>query len=557
MAQSSYNKRKQVNKNVRLPFIGSMSNRDYSSSKDQRFLNIYPETRKVDAIENTKIFMVKRFGLSSFRSYGSGEARGMAYFNNKIYTAIDSTVTEDDLVSTSSKITMSTSTGPVGFCLGNSSTLGDYLFVCDGTDAWYIDTSGTVTEILNDSLISIIVTAGGSGYTSAPTVSFSGGGGSGAAATAVLTSGVVTSVTITNAGSGYGTAPTVSFSGGDGTGASATAVLNAFPTPHVPSPTFIDGYILLATGSDVYNSVLDEPSQWESSNYLTAEMFPDPVLALARLNNQVAVFGTRSTEFFYDAANASASPLSRNDGTILQMGIAAPYAVYQGEKLMIYIGQSESGGRAVWLVDGFTPRRISDEYIDRILDAESNLATCYGYGIRVSGHLFFVVNLTTLDKTLVYDVDEKLWHEWSTNVASAHTMFAYNHMIDIRDGYAYLLHSTSGVLYKATPAIYQDDATSIITEIITNRYDMDTLNRKFMSNFRIVGDRYSSNSITMRWTDDDYQTWSDWKTISLSDDYPNFAKLGSFRRRAFNIKHTSNNPLRMESFEVTYVEGEH
>lgn len=67
---------------------------------------------------------------------------------------------------------------------------------------------------------------GGSGYTSAPTIAFSGGGGSGAAATAVVTNGSVTGITITNAGSGYTSAPTIAFSGGGGSGAVATAVLS-------------------------------------------------------------------------------------------------------------------------------------------------------------------------------------------------------------------------------------------------------------------------------------------------------------------------------------------
>lgn len=69
----------------------------------------------------------------------------------------------------------------------------------------------------------ITVTTGGTGYTTAPTVALSGGGGTGAAATATVVAGVVTKVTVTNAGSGYTTAPTVAFSGGGGTGAAATA----------------------------------------------------------------------------------------------------------------------------------------------------------------------------------------------------------------------------------------------------------------------------------------------------------------------------------------------
>jgi hypothetical protein len=77
----------------------------------------------------------------------------------------------------------------------------------------------------------VTVTAGGSGYTVAPTVTLTGGGGTGAKATATVASGRVTAVYITDMGSGYTAAPTVTFSGGYATnapvatGATATAIL--------------------------------------------------------------------------------------------------------------------------------------------------------------------------------------------------------------------------------------------------------------------------------------------------------------------------------------------
>ena len=77
----------------------------------------------------------------------------------------------------------------------------------------------------NGALTTIIVTNGGSGYTSVPTVGITGGGGSGATATAVISGGAITSLTVSNSGSGYTSAPTVAFSGGGGTGGAATAVL--------------------------------------------------------------------------------------------------------------------------------------------------------------------------------------------------------------------------------------------------------------------------------------------------------------------------------------------
>lgn len=77
-------------------------------------------------------------------------------------------------------------------------------------------------------LNSVVITNPGVGYTSAPTVSFSGGGGSGAVAVAVIQNGAVIEINITNPGSGYTSAPTVGLSGG-GFETTATASSTLMP----------------------------------------------------------------------------------------------------------------------------------------------------------------------------------------------------------------------------------------------------------------------------------------------------------------------------------------
>ncbi|TAF63283.1 MAG: T9SS C-terminal target domain-containing protein [Cytophagales bacterium] len=105
-------------------------------------------------------------------------------------------------------------------------SLDDYQFPINSDN-----TSGSGTGVIftgytvNATSVALVnVVTGGVGYSSAPTVSFSGGGGTGATATATVTAGdKVVGITITDAGSGYLAPPTVSFSGGGGTGATATA----------------------------------------------------------------------------------------------------------------------------------------------------------------------------------------------------------------------------------------------------------------------------------------------------------------------------------------------
>ena len=78
--------------------------------------------------------------------------------------------------------------------------------------------SATAT-LTSQEVSSIAVTNGGSGYgsTAAPTISFTGGGGAGAAATATVSNGVVTAITVTSGGSNYTSAPTVVITGATNT----------------------------------------------------------------------------------------------------------------------------------------------------------------------------------------------------------------------------------------------------------------------------------------------------------------------------------------------------
>ena len=82
------------------------------------------------------------------------------------------------------------------------------------------------TYLYNGTIGGINIINGGSNYT-APTVTLTGGGESSqtAAATAVVTNGVITAINMTNWGDGnYTSAPTVSITDATGSGASATAI---------------------------------------------------------------------------------------------------------------------------------------------------------------------------------------------------------------------------------------------------------------------------------------------------------------------------------------------
>ena len=71
----------------------------------------------------------------------------------------------------------------------------------------------------------VAVSAGGSGYSSAPAVTVTGGGGSGAELTATVSGGAVTAFNIISRGTGYTSVPTIALSGGGGSNGAGTIVL--------------------------------------------------------------------------------------------------------------------------------------------------------------------------------------------------------------------------------------------------------------------------------------------------------------------------------------------
>jgi len=97
---------------------------------------------------------------------------------------------------------------------------------------------------------SIAVIAGGSGYTSIPTVTISApnnANGVQALAAATISGGAVTTITVSEAGTGYTAAPTVTLSGGGGTGANAIAGIVTFQKGTVS--------VLVTNGGSGYTNV--------------------------------------------------------------------------------------------------------------------------------------------------------------------------------------------------------------------------------------------------------------------------------------------------------------
>lgn len=334
-----------------------------------------------------------------------------------------------------------------------------------------------------------------------------------------------------------------------------------FPTPHVVQAAYLDGYLLVAKTNtdDIYNCVLDNPFSWLPGDFITAEMFPDAIVALCRQNNYVVALGSQTIEYFYDTGVFPGTPLARNASALHQIGCSAPRSMVQVEEQVIFAGQTATGGRSVWLMSGFTPQEIGIEPVRISLDAEgTNITNVVGFCVRSKGHRFYVLSLTNI--TWVYDFEEQMWHRW-TNASGAGN-FNCRHASDYPTGSPILLDNLTGALYFLDGTVSTDYVAGVTTSIksvaVSSKMDFGSMNRKFMHRFTLLADVPAASgaaSYSIEWSDDDYQTWSTIRTVTIDDTMPSLTQLGSFRRRAFRLTYTQPYPMRLQGFEIDLNAG--
>lgn len=323
------------------------------------------------------------------------------------------------------------------------------------------------------------------------------------------------------------------------------------------TPVFFDSYIfVIKSGTpEIYNSNVDDPTAWTPGDFLSAEQYADDLVALIRHVNYVVGFGQHSVEFFFDAENASGSPLQRNESVSLKAGLAARDSIAQIDRRIFFIGQTTTGEPSVWQFEGLMPTEISNEMVCKILSNEgSSLSSAKAYVITHKGHTMYVVNLTS--RTIVYDCDEKMWFDWSYNNAGTHIAMPFNYVTEGANNKILMLHSTDGRVYELDSATHQDEysggTVAIFVDVRTDRVDFDTDAYKHQAKFSLICDKQSSGTVVVDWTDDDYTTWNTSRTLDLTTSRTYTKAGGSFRRRAFRLRHTANAPFRAESFELDY-----
>lgn len=316
----------------------------------------------------------------------------------------------------------------------------------------------------------------------------------------------------------------------------------------------LDGFAFqLDSIGRLYNSDLNSIAGWTANAFITANSVPDVGIAAVRYKNTIIAFCQSHFEVFRNAGNPAGSPLSRIDELTQLIGCVSADSISSIRDTVFWAGSSKQGILAIYAYSGQV-EKISTPEIEALLTligpADLSLTS-----LAFAGRHFVVVKGPS--NTYVYCLEEKNWHEWSSTaplwykadgVTSGSAMVCYA----ISD------ESTAGKVYVLSPTtpVFTDDGVAYSAIIQTSKLDMGMNRRKTWKRIDVIGDQEGqASSLSVAWTDDDYQTTSAGRTVDLSSSKPSLTRCGNSRRRSFVLTHSAATPMRLEALEIEYEPG--
>jgi hypothetical protein len=288
---------------------------------------------------------------------------------------------------------------------------------------------------------------------------------------------------------------------------------------------YIDGYFVFnepGTQKIWVTSLLDGTAV-DPLEFASAEGNPDNVVAVFVDHREVWVFGTNSTEVWYDAGLLD-FPLTRIQGAFNELGCAAPYSVAKMDNQVYWLGKDARGQGIVYRAAGYIGQRVSTHAIEWQMQEYADISDATGYTYQQDGHSFYVLNFPTANTTWVYDVATGAWHERASFVNGE-----FNR------------HRASSQMFFNATTVVGDYQNGKIYEFDLNEYSDDGSPQKWLRSWRALptgannlartiqhsmqldcetgvglnNGQGENPQVMLRWSDDGGHTWSNehWKSM--------------------------------------------
>jgi len=518
---------------TRVPLGHNIGSRNGALDKDPKLGNAIIEVEKSESIS-----IVKRPGMVEYQSVTAGAGLGIFGIGTHFLSIVGTTFYDNGVA----KGTVN-GTDEYDFIASIDQSV---VFLKNEVKAYvYTIATGTLLD-----LSGTITTQSGTTVSGSPTVTLSASNSAIQPGQIITGTGIAAGTYVLTV---FGTTLTLS-QNATAPGTVTLTFTTSYPGTTVSGAVFVDGYYVVGTPEGLlYNSNLQDPTTWQAINYIGVVSDADKLVAIGRTINYIVAMGSETTEFFYDAGVSPGSPFLPYQNSVLQFGAAGEDTLVQMDNTLVWVSTNRQKGFQVMALAGQTPQVISNQYIEKIIN-NANPDSMYAFSIKTSGHSLYILNLKDIGYTLVYDMAQHGWTYWTSTENNVEGYFKLIYYTKFQNQNM-LQHETNGKSYIFSQNYYNDYGNPIQVFCRTPIVDFGNNDRKFFSGAQVVGDKINSFCL-LRYTNDDYQTFSNWVNINLNSSKSQANRLGQARRRAFDLLHADNVPLRLQYLEIDFEQGE-
>lgn len=340
------------------------------------------------------------------------------------------------------------------------------------------------------------------------------------------------------------------------------ATLQAGRGSFIVGTAYLDGTIYyMDEKCQIWGSALDDPTAtWSTLNLIIAKKVPGAGVGLVKQLQYIIALKSASMEVFADAANATGSPLSQVDAATNSYGCCDRNTIQIMDDILFYM--SSNGGTTgttaspkIIRVDNLVPTVVSNPAIEKLIDTWQSAGNTYSWVFKHLGHrLYGISNATVLGTglTLVYDIDEKLWYQWSDANGNWWPVFgmaidsSYRHVLTAVNGSG----GVSQVVFDQAETYPTDNGSLVPVDIYTPNVDFETRRRKTLHRMYIRADQTPGSILYIRRSNNDYKTWSNFRKLDLSKSTPYIDDEGTFTKRAYHFRHFAPTAFRIRSADL-------
>jgi hypothetical protein len=348
-------------------------------------------------------------------------------------------------------------------------------------------------------------------------------------------------------------------------------ILASYSSPAVTmnanTGAFLDGYFIAQRpNSRQYNiSAVNNSTgtTWNGLDFGSKDSWPDKLRCVVACEEQLYLFGDESMEV-HQNTGASSFPFQRIDGATHRIGCVSPWSPIEIQGKVFFLSSSSSGQPVAYMMNGFTPTRISQHAQEQAWGAAGLGPNCISYGYTEEGHVFWVTNFGS--QTWAYDLSTGAWHRRAAGSNFTAYPTAYHSYIpEFNSGAG--LHLTGGPLdgkIYSSSVSYYDDAGSDITWQRALPFVYSGRHRIYDYRLELEMETGTAPSgtpvVTMDYSDDRGHTFGTSETASIgsSGQYSQrvfWTALGSYYERVYRFTGTGQGRVALIDLQVEQEVG--